>query len=193
VTVDVHDHQSACGVTLSVYVILRVSFLPAEEYRSVRRIGWSVAASAALFGLWLLLVDTFDTPELLAGAGAALIGAAAGAIACRDLGVRIEPRELVRLAPLPLTAVRDTLSVTAALVEHLAGHRRTGAFRELPLRDVPPAPDAAAGSRVLQVLATSFAPNTYVVDVDADAAILTVHVLVTRRRRARRRRVSGSR
>jgi len=158
----------------------------------VRRIGWGVAAWAALFGLWLLLVDTFDPPELLAGAVAALIGTAAGAIACHTLGVRIELRELVRLGPLPLVAVRDTLYVTAALVEHLMGRRRSGAFRQLPLRDLPSAPAAAAGSRVVQVLATSFAPSAYVVDVDTEAGILTVHVLVTRARRARRR-ASGSR
>jgi multisubunit Na+/H+ antiporter MnhE subunit len=158
----------------------------------VRRIGWGGAAWAALFGLWLLLVDTFDPPELLAGAAAALIGVAAGAIACRNLGVRIEPRELLRLAPLPLAAVRDTVTVTAALVEHLSGRRRTGTFRQLPLGDAPADAATAAGSRVLQVLATSFAPNRYVVDVDAAAHSVTVHVLVSSARRRRRRRESAS-
>jgi multisubunit Na+/H+ antiporter MnhE subunit len=150
-------------------------------------------AWGALFGFWLLLVDTFDPPELLAGATAALIGVVAGVIACRELGVRIDPRELARLAPLPLRALRDTVTVTGALLEHLVGRRQTGTFRRRPLDQAPADPATAAGSRVLQVLATSFAPNQYVVDVDAAANTVTVHVLVSRGRRTRRRRGSASR
>ncbi len=139
----------------------------------------AVAGWAVLLGLWLLLVDTLDPPELIAGAAAALIAALAGGLACHSSVVfrpsRVSPANAWRL---PLEVVRDTVVVLRATLLHLLRVRRlAGGF------DVQPAgPEAgsarASGRRAAALLRTSVAPNTVALGYDPRRGGIVVHHLV---------------
>jgi hypothetical protein len=146
-----------------------------------RRAGVAVALAgwAVLLGLWLLLVDTFDPPELMAGSAAALIAAVAGGLACRSSVVlrppRISPADAWRL---PLQVVHDTVVVLRATLLHVLGVRRLdGGFGVVPAGSE--AGDAgAAGRRAAALLRTSLAPNTVALGYDPRRGEIVVHHLV---------------
>ncbi|HWD06816.1 MAG TPA: Na+/H+ antiporter subunit E [Amycolatopsis sp.] len=71
-----------------------------------------------LAGLWLLTLSTPSVPELVAGALAALCGAAAAVGARRALGGRWQfaPGWLRWLGPLPVAAVRDSVAALVTVV-----------------------------------------------------------------------------
>jgi hypothetical protein len=139
----------------------------------------ALAGWAVLLGLWLLLVDTFDPPELMAGSAAALIAAVAGGLACRSHLVlrpsRMSPADAWRL---PRQVAHDTVVVLHATLLHLLGIRRMdGGFGVLPAGSE--AGDAgAAGRRAAALLRTSLAPNTVALGYDPRRGEIVVHHLV---------------
>jgi len=139
-----------------------------ERVRLVGR--WSVRG-VLLYALWLLLVGNVRTPELVAGAVAAVLGVAGVAAARRHLPeYRLELRLLATLLPLPWELLRDSAVVLATLPR-----RTQGRFRSTSLA-VP----AGARGRGVQALAEargSLAPNAYVVDVDAVRRLVLLHEL----------------
>ncbi len=129
---------------------------------------------------WVVIDDSVAADELLAGAGAAAIGALAAVITA-DLAsgqLRIRVRWLVHSLRLPWRLLRDTFVIFAALWDFLArGQRPRSAFREQPARY---GPDTAAGStrRSLLVGGLSVAPNMFVLGMDRDRDVMVVHELV---------------
>ena len=133
-----------------------------------------------LMSLWVVLDDSIASDELLAGAGAAALGAclaeAAGYQAATRFRIRVE--WLIPALGLPGQVVRDTVIVFAALWRRLArGQEPASGFRELPVRY---GDNTAAGKtrRALQVGGQSVAPNTFALGIDRDRDVMVVHQLV---------------
>ena len=137
--------------------------------------GWLFAAA-----LYLLLIDTTDTPELIVGAGAAVLAATGFELAREQQtvgGVRARLRWLGRLHR-PLIKVPSDIAVLTALAfGQLVRPRNTiGAFRAVPFRCGDD--DALeTGRRALAESLGSFAPNTIIVGVDAERELLLGHQL----------------
>jgi len=127
-----------------------------------------------MMGLWVMVDDSIQFDELLAGAGAAALAALAAEIAAYQASVRLRIgrdgaliQEALRL---PAQLVKDTVTVFAALART---HPPQGEYAEIGV-DVP---SGEAG----QVVATgirSFTPNTFVVSLSPDRASILVHRLV---------------
>jgi hypothetical protein len=137
-------------------------------------VGWLLAA-----GLYLLLIDITDLPELLVGAGVTVVAATAFSLA-RE---RYLVAETVRLAWLsriyrPLAqAPADIVTVAVAALEQLRRPRHAqGVFRAVPFA-CGEDEGLETGRRALAESLGSFAPNTIIVGVDPDRELLLGHQL----------------
>jgi hypothetical protein len=137
-----------------------------------------VAWWGLLGGLWMLLVDTVSTAEVLSAAAAALAGAFVTWLMFDRGEARVRPA-----ASLPIALVRQLARVPAdlwllalALWRALGGRRRPGRFHELALQ--LPVSEGGDGRRAAIELIGSFAPNTIVLGVDEQRVI--VHQLLAR-------------
>jgi multisubunit Na+/H+ antiporter MnhE subunit len=143
---------------------------------AARMAAWWIALAA----LWLVLDDNIAFPELMTGAAAALIGAVAAEVVHGQnlVRIRVEPqwlrylwRPLIRLLP-------DTLRVLRVLLRQLVLRRPArGQFRAIRFRSGRPGGARDTTRRALAKAGGSFAPNAYVVAVDADHDLMLVHQL----------------
>jgi hypothetical protein len=136
--------------------------------------GWLVAA-----GLYLLLIDITDLPELLVGAGAAVL-AASGLELAREqevVGENIRLRWLARLYR-PLAKVpSDIWFVSVVAVRQIARRRPVcGEFRAVPFAGAGE-DSIDTGRRALAEAFGSFAPNTIVVGIDTERELILAHQL----------------
>lgn len=133
----------------------------------------------ALAGLYLVFAGTLSASEIAAAlltAGLATVGA----LILRERAertFRFDPAWLWALAPVPAALLRDAgrvaLAASAALVRPVHGRiarRRTAEPRRRAAR---------AGHKAIEILATSIAPNEYV--IKDDDATLTIHQLAAGR------------
>jgi hypothetical protein len=137
-------------------------------------IGWALAAA-----LYLLLIDITDLPELIVGAGAAVLAATALELAREQgiVGESLRWRWLLRVYRPVLRVPADVVIVSAMALRAVADRRpRHGSFRALPF--------ASGGDRQLasgrQALAEAFgslAPNTFVIGIDEDRELILAHQL----------------
>jgi multisubunit Na+/H+ antiporter MnhE subunit len=144
-----------------------------------RWLGWWVALGA----LWLALDDTVALPELATGAVAAAIGATAAELvhAQKLVRVRLRARWLRHAWRLPVALVVETAAVFAVLFRQLVLRKPPhSAFRAIRFRAEGPRSAFDTTRRALAKSAGSFAPNSYVVGVDADRDLLLVHQLAPR-------------
>ncbi len=121
-----------------------------------------------LFGLYLLLAQSLDWPELLMGAGAAAVAVIGWGALSRhnDVHFRFEPRWFGALLSLPGEIARDSVLVLGSVFPMLARSRTSfGFFQRWRPRDCVPR-DKAAAWRAFKTTDISFAPNTYVVDFE---------------------------
>ena len=129
---------------------------------------------------WVILDDSIATDELLAGAGAAAIGAFLAELVTYQAATRLRMRAewAVPALRLPKEVARDTGIVFAALWRRLArGEEPASGFRALPVRYG----DNTAGGKTRRALLTggmSFAPNTFVLGIDQDRDVMIIHQLV---------------
>lgn len=152
---------------------------PSPTARIGRRVvawslGWCFAAA-----LYLLLIDITDLPELLVGAGAAVL-AATGLELAREQGIVGEsirfgwllrvPRVLLRvpadIAVVSLAALRATVDRDGA----------RGGFRSVPFA-CGEEQELETGRRALAEAFGSLAPNTFVVGIDAERELIVAHQL----------------
>jgi multisubunit Na+/H+ antiporter MnhE subunit len=135
---------------------------------------WLFAAA-----FYLLLIDITDLPELIVGAGAAVL-AATGTELAREGDVA---RERFRSAWLrrvyrPVVKVpRDIALVSFAAIAQLFSPRSArGRFRAAPFHGSRESADWTGRSALSQALG-SFAPNTIVFGVDDERELILVHQL----------------
>jgi hypothetical protein len=142
--------------------------------------GWLFSAA-----LYLLLIDITDLPELIVGAGAAVIAATAFGLAReRDLtGVATRLSWLARVPRAVARAPGDLVVVSMMALRQLAHPRASvGEFRVVSFA-CGEEPALESGRRALAESFGSFAPNTIIIGVDPDRELLLAHQL----------RVSGGR
>jgi hypothetical protein len=137
-------------------------------------IGWVFAAA-----LYLLLIDITDLPELIVGAGAAVI-AATGMELAREQGVvgeSVRAHWLLRshrpLLKLPKDIVLVSLAALRALVRREA---HVGTFRTVSFSGHGDEPHES-GRRALAEAFGSFAPNTFIVGIDEERELMLAHQL----------------
>lgn len=154
-----------------------------ERVTAARRAGSWLVWWAILMAFWIVVDYSIATDELLAGAGAAALGASLAELACHQARVRprIRIRWLVPALRLPGEVARDTLIVFGALARRLVrGEEPPSGFLEVPARS---GDDSAEGltRRVLLIGGRSLAPNTFVLGIDKARGVMVVHQLVVDR------------
>jgi multisubunit Na+/H+ antiporter MnhE subunit len=153
---------------------------PAAQVPLARRVGGWLTWWVLLMSFWVILDNSIATDELLAGAGAAAIGAFLAELVTYQAATRLRMR-IEWLAPalrLPKEVARDTGIVFAALWRRLArGEEPASGFRALPVRY---GDNTAAGKtrRALLVGGTSVAANSFVLGIDQDRDVMIIHQLV---------------
>jgi multisubunit Na+/H+ antiporter MnhE subunit len=153
---------------------------PARRLSVRRRAAVWLAWWTLMMSLWVMIDDSLQFDELLAGAGAAAIAAVAAEFAAYQASVRYRVRPGWRLATeilrLPGEVARDTLTVFGALARMLVtGRAPEGGYAELSASGPP----GEAGG-VLLIGVRSFAPNTFVLGIDDERGVLVVHHLVSK-------------
>jgi multisubunit Na+/H+ antiporter MnhE subunit len=147
---------------------------------AARRVGSFVVWWVVLMSLWVLLDDSIALAELLAGAGAAALGAVLAELvqyqAATQFRMRVE--WLVPALLLPSQVGRDLIIVSRALWRRLLhGEGPESAFRELPARFGDDSPEGVT-RRALLVAGRSIAPNSFVLGLDRERGVMVVHQLV---------------
>lgn len=128
---------------------------------------------AALEVVWLLLVGTFQSTEVIAGLGAAALAAAFAELLRRRglLSYRVAPGLLVRAWRLPMLVAFDFVLVTRVLVTAMARRRRvSGSWVRVPF-EVEDGP-RGRWQRAFAVATSNGAANAIVVDLDDGDAVM---------------------
>jgi multisubunit Na+/H+ antiporter MnhE subunit len=144
--------------------------------RAVAWLGWWVV----LMAFWVITDDSIGLDELLAGAGAAALGALLAEVAAHQASVSFGIRFawLRRAAGLPRQVLAETGIVFAALWRKLAhGQDPRSGFVAEPARYGPDTPDGRM-RRALLVGARSLSPNSFVLGIDRDRNLMVMHKLV---------------
>lgn len=152
----------------------------ARDAPIARRAGARLVWWVLLMSFWVILDNSIESDELLAGAGAAALGAFLAELAFRQAVTRFRMRIewLVPALGLPGQVARDTATVFAALWRRLArGQEPDSGFRELPVRYGNDTPQGVT-RRVLLVGGRSLAPNAFVLGIDSDRDVMVIHQLV---------------
>jgi hypothetical protein len=144
-------------------------------------LGWLFSAA-----LYLLLIDITDEPELLVGAGAAILAATALELV-REQGVVGEGLRIRWLARSyrPLLRIPVDIALVSFAAIRQLGRRESarGVFRVTPFRSAESEP-LKLGQHGLALGFGSLAPNTIVIGVDEQRELILVHQLIERGGRA---------
>jgi multisubunit Na+/H+ antiporter MnhE subunit len=137
-----------------------------------------------LMSLWVAVDDSFESDELLVGAGVAAVAALAAELVGDQAGLRLQVRAawLVRALGLPGQVAQQTVMVFGALARTLftKSPPPSGRFRELPVAYGDDSP-LGVTRRVLLTGALSLAPNEFVLGIDAERDVMVTHQLVEER------------
>jgi multisubunit Na+/H+ antiporter MnhE subunit len=150
------------------------------QRRIARRAGAWAVWWVLLMSFWVMLDDSTATDELLAGAGAAALGALLAELVAHQAGLafRMRVRWLVPALRLPWEMARDTVIVFAALWRRLArGAEPASGFRQVPVAYGSDTPEGET-RRTLLVGGRSVAPNSFVLGIDGDRDVMIIHQLV---------------
>jgi multisubunit Na+/H+ antiporter MnhE subunit len=134
-----------------------------------------------MMSFWVAIDDSFESDELLVGAGVAALAALAAEVITDQAAVRFRMRPcwLLPALRLPGNVARDTGIVFAALARLLVrGQPPDSDFAELPVRYG----DATALGQTRRTLLTggqSLAPNMFVLGLDPERDVMVVHRLVS--------------
>jgi multisubunit Na+/H+ antiporter MnhE subunit len=134
-----------------------------------------------MMSLWVAVDDSFESDELLVGAGVAAFAALAAEMVGHQAEIRLRVRGawLVRALGLPGQVVQQTFLVFCALTATLftKAPPPRGRFRELPVAYGDDTP-LGVTRRVLLTGARSLAPNEFVLGIDPDRDVMITHQLV---------------
>jgi multisubunit Na+/H+ antiporter MnhE subunit len=149
-----------------------------------RRVATWLAWWVLMMSLWVAVDDSFESDELLVGAGVAAVAALAAELVGHQAEVRFQVRAawFVRALGLPGQVVQQTFLVFAALAAALftKAPPARGRFRELPVRYGDDTP-LGVTRRLLLTGARSLAPNEFVLGIDAERDVMITHQLVEER------------
>ena len=144
-----------------------------------RALAWSVAWTFSA-GLYLLLIDITSLPELIVGAGAAVLAATGFELAREQQaagGLSARLRWLGTLHRALLNVPSDVAVVCALAIRQLVAPRAVnGRFRAVPFR-CSEEEAVETGRKALAEWFGSFAPNTIIVGVDPDRELILGHQL----------------
>jgi multisubunit Na+/H+ antiporter MnhE subunit len=160
----------------------------AEQRDRRRAVSWFtvswLAWWALMMGFWVAIDDLLRADELIVGAVAAALAAAAAAGVGHLAQVRAGfksawlPAVVGGVLGLPGRVAQETFLVFAALAKTLARREApNGGFREISVRYGDDSP-AGVTRRTLLTGSKSLAPNAFVVDFDAERDVMLVHELV---------------
>ena len=153
---------------------------PADASRPRRVAAW-LTWWVLMMSLWVAVDDSFESDELLVGAGVAAFAALAAEVVSHQAEVRLRVRAawLVRALDLPVQVVQQTFLVFTALAAFLftKAPPPRGQFRELPVAYGDDTP-LGVTRRVLLTGARSLAPNEFVLGIDPDRDVMITHQLV---------------
>jgi multisubunit Na+/H+ antiporter MnhE subunit len=147
-----------------------------------RRVGSWLVWWVLMMSFWVMIDDSINTDELLAGAGAAALAASLAELVTYQAAARFRMRIewLVPALRLPGQVAQDMITVYAALWRRLVrGEQPPSAFLQLPARFGDDSPEGVT-RRVLLIGGQSVAPNTFVLGMDQDLDVMVVHRLVSR-------------
>lgn len=147
---------------------------------AARRVGSWLVWWVLMMSFWVMIDDSVETDELLAGAGAAALAAVFAELVTYQAATRFRMRTgwLGPALRLPGQVVGDTIIVYRALWRRLAhGEQPPSAFLELPARFGDDTPEGVT-RRTLLIGGTSLAPNTFVLGLDRERDVMVVHRLV---------------
>jgi hypothetical protein len=147
-----------------------------------------------LFLLWMALVLTTATPEIIVGVVVAGIGAVAAEVVRRSRFVDLLPWGLLPRRPVALAwgVLSDCWLLTVALWRQLRDREdNVGTFRGIAFDAGADDDPRAATRRAAYTAVVSLAPNTYVVGIDRENHNMLVHELVAGPRETTRERVLG--
>jgi multisubunit Na+/H+ antiporter MnhE subunit len=147
-----------------------------------RRVGSWLVWWVLMMSFWVMIDDSINTDELLAGAGAATLAAFLAELVTYQAAARFRMRIewVVPALRLPGQVVQDLVTVYAALWRRLVhGEQPPSAFLELPARFGDDSPEGVT-RRVLLIGGQSVAPNMFVLGMDKDLDVMVVHRLVSR-------------
>src|SRR5580704_12537563 len=139
---------------------------PRQRQRNLpaaRRVGSWLVWWVLMMSFWVMIDDSVQTDELLAGAGAAALAAVFAELVTYQAATRFRMRTgwLGPALRLPGQVVADTIIVYRALWRRLAhGEQPPSAFLELPARFGDDTPEGVT-RRTLLIGGTSLAPNTF--------------------------------
>ncbi len=124
------------------------------------------------FGIWMLSLSRIDAQDLVVACGCALATGVLGAAGRWAIGgswpvIGVVGRAVVRL---PLATVVDSGAVILNAL-----HRRGGEFAKVPLADASGMDPRAASRRVQASLLISYAPASYVLDIDERDGTALIH------------------
>jgi multisubunit Na+/H+ antiporter MnhE subunit len=166
---------------------------PRERQRDppvARRAGSWLVWWVLMMSFWVMIDDSVNTDELLAGAGAAALAASFAELVTYQAATRFRMRLswLVPALSLPGQIAGDLIIVYRALWRRLAcGEQPPSAFLELPARFGDDTPEGVT-RRTLLVGGTSLAPNTFVLGLDRERDVMVVHRLVAEPRGTEQKR-----
>jgi multisubunit Na+/H+ antiporter MnhE subunit len=129
---------------------------------------------------YLLLIDTTTSPELYAGAAAALLAALACAAAWRNglRGISPRARWLARSGRAIARVPADIFWVSLAAVQQLVARRRVrGELRAVPFDFGEPDDRRDMARRALAEAVGSLTPNTIIIGVDEERNLILGHQL----------------
>lgn len=130
------------------------------------------------FGAWLLLVEKFDPPELVAGAICALIAAIASELAW---GTHLNQftgnvRALVQAYHMPWLMLQGTVEIFKVLFRHLFTSKKAESLMLAVDFDAGEADDPNdAMRRALAIGYTTMTPNFVVIGIDQDKGRMLYH------------------
>lgn len=135
-----------------------------------------------LMAFWVWADDSLMLAELLAGAGAAAIGASVAELVQHQSATHFRPRAewVTPVFRLPAKMMKDLAVVCKALWDRVV-HRQAppSAFRAIPVRAGGRSPEDVT-RRALLIAGMSFTPNTFALGIDQDKDLMVVHQLVSR-------------
>jgi hypothetical protein len=144
-----------------------------------RTLGWILGWVGA-GALYFLLIDITDLPELIVGAGVAVVAASGFELArAREAtGQRARLRWMLTLHRALLQVPSDVAAVSLTAIGQLVHPRTTvGAFRATSFQEGGEPESVQRGRRALAESMGSFAPNTIVIGVDGERGLVLAHQL----------------